>query len=167
MTFFRFQAVLAFKLAPTWVPKTGPKPTQNLRNRLQISTSSQDAPKMASNLEKHPKICKKISKTVSTWPPHGAQVLPKSIQKASPGQDFLGALATSIRLSCRNHIGCNLQIRSKTTMHAFAFFHIALLLCDRWVRQESHWMQPSVQLIRLKPLVPVHQSNLTAHGSVS
>ena len=97
-TFFRFQAVLASKLAPTWVPKTGPKPTQNLRNRLQISTSSQDAPKMAPNLEKHPKICKKPSKTVSTWPPHGAQLLPKSIQKASPGQDFLEPLATSISI---------------------------------------------------------------------
>ena len=52
-------------------------------------------------------------------------------------------------------------------MHAFAFFHIALLLCDRWVRQESHSMQASEQLIRLKPLVLVHQCNLTAHGSVS
>ena len=67
MTFFRFQAVLASKLAPTWVPKTGPKPTQNLTNRLQISTSLQDAPKMAPKLEKHPKIGKNLQK----WYQHG------------------------------------------------------------------------------------------------
>ena len=52
-------------------------------------------------------------------------------------------------------------------MHAIAFFHIALLLCDRWVRQESHWMQPSEQLIRLKLLDPLHQCKLRAHGSLS
>ena len=76
MTFFRFQAVLASKLAPTWVPKTGPKPTQNLTNRLQISTSLQDAPKMAPNLEKHPKICKNLQK----WCQHGRIMGPKFYQ---------------------------------------------------------------------------------------
>ena len=43
-------------------------------------------------------------------------------------------------------------------MHAFTFFHIALFLCVRWVIQEAHWMQPSVQLIRLKTLAPMHQT---------
>ena len=75
-TFFRFQAVLASKLAPTWVPKTGPKPTQNLTNRLQISTSLQDAPKMAPNLEKHPKICKNLQKCYQ----HGRIMGPKFYQ---------------------------------------------------------------------------------------
>ena len=76
MTFFRFQAVLASKLAPTWVPKTGPKSTQNLTNRLQISTSLQDAPKMAPNLEKHPKICKNLQKCYQ----HGRIMGPKFYQ---------------------------------------------------------------------------------------
>ena len=76
MTFFRFQAVLASKLAPTWVPKTGPKSTQNLANRLQICTSLQDAPKMAPNLEKHPKICKNLQKLYQ----HGRIMEPKFCQ---------------------------------------------------------------------------------------
>ena len=76
MTFFRFQAVLASKLAPTWVPKTGPKPTQNLTNRLQISTSLQDAPKMAPKLEKHPIICQNLQK----WYQHGRIMGPRFSQ---------------------------------------------------------------------------------------
>ena len=76
MISFRFQAVLASKLAPTWVPKTGPKSTQNLTNRLQICTSLQDAPKMAPNLEKHPKICKHLQK----WYQHGRIMGPKFYQ---------------------------------------------------------------------------------------
>ena len=36
-TFFRFQAVLASKMAPTWVPKTGPKPTQNLTQNQPVA----------------------------------------------------------------------------------------------------------------------------------
>ena len=78
ISFFRFQAVLASKLAPTWVPKTGPKSTQNLANRLQICTSLQDAPKMAPNLEKHPKICKNLQK----WYQHGRNMEPKFIFSA-------------------------------------------------------------------------------------
>merc|ERR1712078_215666 len=93
MTFYRLLFWLAFqlalerqffalgtekppKLAPTWVPKTGPKSTQNLTNRLQISTSLQDAPKMAPNLEKHPKICKNLQKCYQ----HGRIMGPKFYQ---------------------------------------------------------------------------------------
>ena len=116
MTFFRFQAVLASKLAPTWVPKTGPKPTQNLTNRLQISTSLQDAPKMAPKLEKHPKICKNLQK----WYQHGRIMGPKFYQ--NPCQKRLqGEL--SWRQSLRRHISQILLELSK------------LLQC--WIEEET------------------------------
>ena len=81
-TFFQFQAVLASKLAPTWVPKTGPKSTQNLANRLQICSSLQDAPKMSRNLEKHPEICQNLQK----WYQHGRNMEPKFCQAGQAGQ---------------------------------------------------------------------------------
>ena len=116
MTLFRFQAVLASKLAPTWVPKTGPKPTQNLTNRLQISTSLQDAPKMAPKLEKHPKICKNLQK----WCQHGRIMGPKFYQ--NPCQKRLqGEL--SWRQSLRRHISQILLELSK------------LLQC--WIEEET------------------------------
>ena len=86
-TFFQFQAVLASKLAPTWVPKTGPKSTQNLTNRLQIFTSLQDAPKKAPKLEKHQKICKTLQK----WYQHGRIMGPKFFQ--NPWEKRLRAAA--------------------------------------------------------------------------
>ena len=80
----QFQAVLASKMAPTWAPKTRPKSTQNLTNRLQISTSLQDAPKTAPKLEKHPKICK-ISKDATnmaaSWASNSNKIHAKSVSR--------------------------------------------------------------------------------------
>ena len=94
-TFFRFQAVLASKLAPTWVPKTGPKPTQNLTNRLQIFTKPTRRSQNGSEPRKTSKNMQKFPKMLPTWPHHGFQILTKSMQKASPGTDFLGTRKTS------------------------------------------------------------------------
>ena len=67
---------MASELAPTWVPKTGPKPTQNFINRLQISTSLPGAPRMAPKLEKHPIICQNLQK----WYQHGRIMGPRFSQ---------------------------------------------------------------------------------------
>ena len=121
--FFRFQAVLASKLAPTWVPKTDPKSTQNLRNRLQISTSLQEAPKIAPNLEKRPQICKNLQKWYQHGRIMGLKFYQNPCQKRLQGE--ISWKLENIKKRCNNrlqqyHLGCIM-----TTMHALAFFHIA------------------------------------------
>ena len=158
MTFFRFQPVLASKLAPTWLPKTVPKSSQNLTNRQQISTKPTRRSQNGSEARKTSKNMQKSSKKLPTWPHHGNQILTKSMQKASPGTDFLGTRknskhvqqsTTAIPLwlhhgtaglpygkvsSATSAVcqGCS-QPASSNTMHSFVFFHDRLyeiwLLC--------------------------------------
>ena len=89
-TFFRFQAVLASELAPTWVPKTGPKSTQNLEKSsgnlykpTRRSQNGSEPRKMSKNMQKS-------SKKIPTWPHHVPWILTQSMPKASIGRDFLG-----------------------------------------------------------------------------
>ena len=115
---------------PNWLQHRSPKLVQNRpkswKNRLEISTSLQDAP----------------------WPHHGTQILTKSMPKASPGRDFLGTRKTSkhVQQSATTiptwlHHGIQglpygklssatsavsqgfSQPASNNTMHSFPFFH--------------------------------------------
>ena len=69
---------------PNWLQHGSPKLAQNRpktwKNRLQISTSLLDAPKMASNLEKHPKICTNLQKCYQ----HGRTMRPKFYYNPCP-----------------------------------------------------------------------------------
>ena len=90
----------------------------------------------------------KFPKMLPTWPHHGFQILTKSMQKASPGTDFLGTRKTSKHVqqstttiplwlhhgteglpygkvsSATSAVcqGCS-QPASSNTMHSFVFFH--------------------------------------------
>ena len=81
---------MASKLASTWVPKTGPKSTQNLEkssgNLYNPTRRSRNGSEPRQTFKNKPKS----SKRVPTWPHHGPHILTKSMPKASPGRDFLG-----------------------------------------------------------------------------
>ena len=123
----------------------------------------------------------KSSKKLSTWADHGTQILTKSMQKASPGTDFLGTRITSkhvqestTRIPLWLHHGteglpygkvssatsavcqgCS-QPASSNTMHSFVYALYAYGYC---VTMETQETQLSEQPIRLKSPVPGHRSN--------
>ena len=119
-----------------------------------------------------------------TWPHHGFQILTESMQKASPGTDFLGTRITSKHVqestttiplwlhhgteglpygkvsSATSAVcqGCS-QPASSNTMHSFVFFHDRLYEYGYCVTMETQETQLSEQPIRLKSPVPGHRSN--------
>ena len=129
-----------------------------MENRLEISTKPTRRSQNGSEPRKTSKNKPKSSKKVPTWPHHGPQILTKSMQKASPGTDFLGTRKTSKHVqqstttiplwlhhgteglpygkvtSATSAVcqGCS-QPASSNTMHSFVFFHDRLyeiwLLC--------------------------------------
>ena len=134
--------------------KIDPKPDKSSTNLYKPTRRSQNGSeprKTSKNMQKSPKM-------LPTWPHHGPQILTKSMQKASPGTDFLGTRKTSKHVqqstttiplwlhhgteglpygkvsSATSAVcqGCS-QPASSNTMHSFVFFHDRLyeiwLLC--------------------------------------
>ena len=108
----------------------------------------------------------KFPKMLPTWPYHGFQILTESMQKASPGTDFLGTRITSkhvqqstTRIPLWLHHGteglpygkvssatsavcqgCS-QPASSNTMHSFVFFHDRLYEYGYCVTMETQETQ--------------------------
>ena len=130
-------------MAPTWVPKTGSKSTQNLPNRLQISTSLQDAPKMApklKNVHKNAKISQKSSYMTASWASHSNTIRAKTISRERfPGNSTIfkqvqqSATTTPTWLHQTSAVGEGFsKLASNNTVH---FFHFSTIACMHMVSQ--------------------------------
>ena len=132
---------------PNWLQHRYPKLVQNRpktwKNRLQISTSLRDAPKMApklKNVPKNAKISQKSSYMTASWASHSNTIHAKSVSRDRfPGNSTIfkqvqqSTTTTPTWLHQTSAVGEGFsQPASKNTVH---FFHFSTMACMHMVNQ--------------------------------